>query len=162
MGLLNWGKPKIEIGKLGANDAAPTTWIEIDNPVINSTNLDTQEGAVQEAEGEGGELVDRRQGANRYTFSFELFVKAGKALPVADVDGKIEGYYAMRLTPEDSSVPGIKFAKSVMRAKDTYTAQDGQRKPYQMFVINETDGTSTIKPYTASSGGGGSEEEEGD
>lgn len=144
---LNWGKPKIEIGKLGDNDAAPTSWIEVDNPVKDTTTLDTQEGEVQEAEGEGGELVDVKVAANKYTFSFELFVKNGVELPVVDVDGKVEGFYAMRLTPEDETCEGIQFAKSVITAKDTYTAKDGQHKPYVMRVLNAQTG-STILPYT--------------
>jgi len=147
MSKLNWGKPKIEIGKLGENDAAPTSWIEVDNPVKDTTTLETQDGDVQEAEGEGGELVDVKVAANKYTFSFELFVKKGVNLPVADVDGKVEGFYAMRLTPEDETCAGIQFAKSVITAKDTYTAKDGQHKPYVMRVLNAQTG-STILPYT--------------
>ena len=147
MGKLNWGKPKIEIGKLGENDAAPESWIEVDNPVKDTTTLETQDGEVQEAEGEGGELVDVKVAANKYTFSFELFVKKGVDLPVADVDGKVEGFYAMRLTPEDETCAGIQFAKSVVTAKDTYTAKDGQHKPYVMRVLNAKTG-STILPYT--------------
>ena len=147
MGKLNWGKPKIEIGKLGENDAAPESWIVVDNPVKDTTTLETQEGEVQEAEGEGGELVDVKVAANKYTFSFELFVKKGVNLPVADVDGKVEGFYAMRLTPEDETCAGIQFAKSVVTAKDTYTAKDGQHKPYVMRVLNAKTG-STILPYT--------------
>ena len=147
MSKLNWGKPKIEIGKLGENDAAPESWIEVDNPVKDTTTLETQDGEVQEAEGEGGELVDVKVAANKYTFSFELFVKKGVELPVADVDGKVEGFYAMRLTPEDETCAGIQFAKSVITAKDTYTAKDGQHKPYVMRVLNAKTG-STILPYT--------------
>lgn len=147
MSKLNWGKPKIEIGKLGENDAAPESWIEVDNPVKDTTTLETQDGEVQEAEGEGGELVDVKVAANKYTFSFELFVKKGVDLPVADVDGKVEGFYAMRLTPEDETCAGIQFAKSVITAKDTYTAKDGQHKPYVMRVLNAKTG-STILPYT--------------
>lgn len=147
MSKLNWGKPKIEIGKLGENDAAPESWIVVDNPVKDTTTLETQDGEVQEAEGEGGELVDVKVAANKYTFSFELFVKKGVDLPVADVDGKVEGFYAMRLTPEDETCAGIQFAKSVVTAKDTYTAKDGQHKPYVMRVLNAKTG-STILPYT--------------
>ena len=151
MSKLNWGKPKIEIGKLGENDAAPSSWIEVDNPVKDTTTLETQDGEVQEAEGEGGELVDVKVAANKYTFSFELYFKKGKALPVEDVDGKVEGFYAMRLTPEDETCAGIQFAKSVVTAKDTYTAKDGQRKPYVMRVLNAESGK-TILPYTKGGG----------
>lgn len=147
MSKLNWGKPKIEIGLLGASDAAPTSWIELDNPVKDTTQLNTTEGETQEAEGEGGELVDFKQGANRYEFDFTLFKKKGVDWPVTDVDGKIAGFYAMRLTPEDSSVPGIQFAKSVMTCGESYTVKDGEQRQYKMHVINAASG-STINPYT--------------
>ena len=150
MSVLNWGKPKIEIGLLGDNDAAPTSWIEIDNPVQDSTQLSTNDGDTQEALGEGGELVDFKNQKNRYEFAFELFKKKGQSFPIEDVDGVIAGFYAMRLTPEDSSVEGIQFAKSKVTCGDTYNTADGQRKPYVMHVINATGGTKTILPYTAS------------
>lgn len=150
MSLLNWGQPTIEISKLDES-GKPTTWTKVDNPVKDTTNLDTQEGEVQEAEGEGGELVDIKVGKNKYTFNFELFVKKGVALPVEDVDGKVEGFYAMRLTPEDETCEGIQFEKSVITAKDTYTAKDGQHKPYVMRVLNAKEGK-TIKPYTKGGG----------
>lgn len=150
MGILKWGKPLIQIGKLGANDAAPSSWITIDNPVEDSTKLTTNDGDIQEARGEGGELVDVKKKRNSYEFAFELFVKQGVALPVQDVDGLVEGFYAMRLLPEDQSLDGIQFAKAVLTAGDTYNTADGQRKPYVMHVINSTSGA-TILPYSAPS-----------
>ncbi len=150
-GKLNWGKPIVEIGKLGDNDAEPTSWIKLDNPVKDTTQLTTNDGETQEAEGEGGELVDFKKEANRYEFAFELFKKDGVEWPVEDIDGKIAGFYAMRLTPENGT-EGIKFAKSVMTAGDTYNVADGQRKPYVMHVINAKAGK-TILPYAGTSAG---------
>lgn len=150
MGKLNWGKPKIEIGLLGANDAAPSSWIVLDNPVKDTTQLTTQDGQTQEAEGEGGELVDFKNEANRYEFAFTLFKKKGQAWPVSDIDGKVAGFYAMRLTPEDATADGIQFAKSVMTAGDSYNVKDGQQKQYKMKVINAAAGA-TILPYYAPS-----------
>lgn len=145
--ILSWGKPTIEIGLLGDNDAVPTEWIKVDNPVEDSAKLETAEGETKDAKGEGGELVDKKRKVNTYTFSFELFKKKGKDWPVKDVDGVIVGYYAMRLTPEDSTVPGISFTKSMISSQDTYNAADGQKKQYKMDVITDSNGT--IKPYTA-------------
>lgn len=151
MGVLNWGGPKkVEIGKLGANDAAPSTWIELDIPVEDSVQLTTNDGDTQEARGEGGVIVDFKKKKNTYEFAFELFKKKNKAWPVEDIDGVVDGFYAMRLTPEDSDLDGIQFAKSVITAGDTYNTADGQRKPYVMHVINATSGK-TILPYTAPS-----------
>lgn len=151
MSKINWGKPEIEIGALGENDAAPTSWIKVDNPVKNTTNLETTEGEVQYAEGEGGEVVDVKKEADRYTFNFTLFKKKGQQWPVQDKDGKVAGFYAMRLTPEDPTNEGIQFAKSVMTAGKTYTVADGERREYKMHVINAATGD-TINPYTKGAG----------
>ena len=148
MGILKWGQPKIQIGKLGANGAAPSSWITVDNPVEDSTQLTTNDGDTQEARGEGGVLVDFKKKKNSYEFAFELFGKQGINYPVEDVDGVVEGFYAMRLLPEDESLDGIQFAKSVITAGDTYNTADGVRKPYVMHVINATSGK-TILPYSA-------------
>ena len=149
MGILKWGKPKIQISKLDAS-GNPTTWKDVDNPVQDSTQLTTNDGNTQEALGEGGELVDFKKEKNRYEFAFENFVKQGVADCVEDVDGVVEGFYAMRLLPEDETLDGIQFAKSVITAGDTYNAADGQRKPYVMHVINAKVGK-TILPYSAPS-----------
>ncbi|MBR1526832.1 MAG: hypothetical protein IJ640_09280 [Prevotella sp.] len=150
MGVLNWGGfSKIQIGKLGADDAAPTSWIDLDIPVGDSVQLETTEGEVQEAYDENGNLVDFKKKKNRYVFRFELFKKQGQSWPVEDTDGKIDGYYAMRFLPEDDSIDGIKFAKSVMSAGDSFNVADGQRKPYTMNVINASTGK-TILPCTKS------------
>lgn len=155
MGILKWGKPHIQIGKVGSDGSAPATWIDVDNPVQDTTQLTTNDGNTHEALGEGGELVDFKQEKNRYEFAFELFVKKGVPMPVEDVDGVVDGHYAMRLTLEDETIEGIQFSKSTIAAKDTYNTADGQRKPYVMRVINETDGTKTIKPYIKATTGNG-------
>lgn len=148
---LNWGAPsELQIGKLSA-DGSVDNWIDIDTPVEDSVQLEPTEGELKEARGEGGVIVSVKKKKNTYKFSFELFKKKGVAFPVADVDGVIDGFYAMRLVPEDPTTEGIQFSKSVMSVTETFNTADGQRKKYVMNVINETDGTSTIKPYTKAS-----------
>ena len=157
---LNWGAPsELQIGKLSA-DGTVDNWIDIDTPVEDSVQLEPTEGELKEARGEGelkeargegGVIVSVKKKKNTYKFSFELFKKKGVAFPVADVDGVIDGFYAMRLVPEDPTTEGIQFSKSVMSVTETFNTADGQRKKYVMNVINETDGTSTIKPYTKAS-----------
>lgn len=147
MGVLNWGKPKIEISKLDESGQPTKPWKVVDNPVKDSTNLETTEGETTEAEGEGDELVDIKVGKSRYKFSWENYKKQGVEPPVEDIDGKVEGFYAMRLTPEDANLDGIKFAKSVVTCTDTFTAKDGQKKKYTMNVLTADTGK-TILPYT--------------
>ena len=74
----------LEIIKLenGEIPSSSPTWIEIDNPVQDSTQLETTEGDVTEANGEGGELVDAYVKASTYQLTFQLFAKRGSEKPI--------------------------------------------------------------------------------
>lgn len=146
--LLDWGNPSVfQIGKV-EDDGAVKDWLDLDIPVETTTQLETIDGELKEARGEGGVIVDVKKKKNTYKFHFELFKKKGQSWPIEDIDGKVDGFYAMRLIPEDSTVEGFQFSKSVITVTRTYNTEDGTRKKYTMNVLNETDGTETIKPYT--------------
>ena len=108
MAQLSWGKPKIEFGKLGADGAAPTKWDKLEyDPVENSTKLTTSKGEKKEAKVEGGENEAVKYSRNTYAFEFEIRAAKGRSKPIEDEDGVVKEEYAVRLTPEDSSVEGI-------------------------------------------------------
>lgn len=148
MAILSWGKPKVEIGKLGANGAAPTDWIEVDTPVENTTKITPAKGDKKEAKEEGGDLVDVRYSKNNYTFEMELYAKKGKEKPVEDEDGLIEGEYAVRVTPEDSSLPGKIMDRVRMSCEDTFDSENGEKWKYTGDVLKPTSGNK-VKPYVA-------------
>lgn len=147
--MLDWGCPSsLEIGKVSNGNVE--NWIKVDIPVETTVQLETIEGELKEARGEGGVIVSVKKKKNSYKFHFELFKKKGEQWPVEDIDGKVDGYYAMRLVPEDPTTEGFQFSKSVITVTDTYNVEDGTRKKFTMNVLNETDGSKTIKPYTPS------------
>lgn len=148
MATLSWGKPKIEIGLLGINGAAPTDWIEVDNPVENTSKLNTEAGDKKEAKGEGGELVDTRTGKSKYVFEFELYAKKGKTKPIEDEDGVILENYAVRLTPEDETLEGFILDKSSVSVVDTWDAENGKKWKYTFNALKPNTGK-ICKPYTA-------------
>ena len=57
MAVLSYGKPKIEIAELDADDNM-FPWVQIDVPKDGTTSMETQEGDNTEYLEEGGGLVD--------------------------------------------------------------------------------------------------------
>lgn len=137
---LSWGKPTIKIGMLGANNAAPTTWIDIPTPVENSTKLTPTKGTKKEAKIEGGENEAIKYSANTYAFEFEIRSGNGRAKPVDDVDGVIAGEYAVKLQPENPTSEGIVIDRSVMSLEETYDAENGTKLKYTFDVLKPVTG----------------------
>ena len=138
MAQLSWGKPKIEFGKLGADGAAPTKWDKLEyDPVENSTKLTTSKGEKKEAKVEGGENEAVKYSRNTYAFEFEIRAGKGRSKPIEDEDGVVKEEYAVRLTPEDSSVEGILIDRATVSVEDTFDA------------LKPATGNQ-VKPYTAS------------
>lgn len=140
--ILKWGKPLLEIIKLvdGEIPSSSPQWTALDNPVQDSTQLATTEGDVAEANGEGGELVDAYVKASTYSLTFQLFAKKGSAKPIEDEDGVILDEYAIRLTPEDDTLPGFMLPKCRVSVVDTFTAADGERWQYTFRALKPTTG----------------------
>lgn len=141
--ILKWGKPLLEIIKLvdGEIPSSSPQWTALDNPVEDSTQLETTEGDVIEATGEGGELVDAYIKASTYQLTFQLFAKRGAEKPIEDEDGVILDEYAIRLTPEDDTLPGFMLPKCRVSVVDTYNAADGERWQYTFRALKPTTGT---------------------
>lgn len=146
MSVLSWGKPTVEFGKLGANDAPPTEWTAMPVIVENSTNLNTEQGEKKEATGEGGDLVDVRYSKSKYTLELELFVKKGDTKPIEDEDGIILDNYAVRLTPEDETNEGFVMDKTSVACIETWTSADGKKWKYTFNGLKPKTGK-ILKPY---------------
>ena len=52
--MLSWGKCAIWLGKLGASDAAPSSWTKVPTPVESSTILTPTKGEKTEAKIDNG------------------------------------------------------------------------------------------------------------
>ncbi|MDR2907181.1 MAG: hypothetical protein LBU91_04235, partial [Bacteroidales bacterium] len=89
MAVLSWGKPKVEVCKIGT-DGTLGEWKTLPEIVQNTAKLDTQAGEAVDAKAEGGGIVDSRSEKNTYTFEVELFIKKGddeKEKQIEDTDG---------------------------------------------------------------------------
>lgn len=140
--ILKWGKPLLEIIKLvdGEIPSSSPQWTTLDNPKEDTTTLETTEGDVVEANGEGGELVDAYIKASSYQLSFQLFAKRDAEKPIEDEDGVILDEYAIRLTPEDDTLPGFMLPKCRVSVVDSYTAADGELWQYTFRALKPNTG----------------------
>ncbi len=148
MAVLSWGKPKVEIGLVGADGAAPTTWTELPEIVEDSAQLTVEQGEKIDATEEGGGIVDSRRKANAYSLALTLFVKKGDEKPIEDVDGVIAGNYAVRLTPEDPENAGFIMDKTSVSITETWNSAEGKRWAYTFDGLKPKAGK-ILKPYTA-------------
>lgn len=151
---LTWGKPTIKIGKLGANGATPTTWIDIPTPVENSTKLTPTKGEKKEAKIEGGENEAVKYAASTYTFEFEVRVGEGRDEPIEHIDGVISGEYALKLQPEEKTLKGIIIDRGVFSAEDTWDAENGSKVKYTMDVLKPAIGKQVKREVVNFSGAG--------
>ena len=149
MAQLSWGKPTIEFGKCGANGAAPTTWTKLTyDPVENSTKLTPTKGEKKEAKVEGGENEAVKYAKNTFVFEFEVRAAKGRTKPIEDSDGVVEGEYAVRLTPEDTTVEGILIDKATVSVEETFDTAEGKKWKYTFDVLKPASGNQ-VKSYTA-------------
>lgn len=135
---LSWGKPRIKIGKLAANGATPSSWIELPTPIENTTKLTVQKGEKKEAKIEGGENEAVKYSANIYALELEIRSAKGRAKPVEDTDGIIEGEYAVILQPENPTAEGLQIDRCVVSVEDSY---DGERIRYIFNVLKPNVGS---------------------
>lgn len=155
MAILSWGKPKIWIGKRGEMDAEPSSWIEVPTPVENSTVLTPTKGEKKEAKIEGGENEAVKYAKNTYALTFQIRAAKDREKPVEDVDGTIEGEYALKLQPEDPTAPGLDIAKGVLSMMPSYSSEDGIMWEYTLDVLVPKEGGDSIKFEAVTSPMGG-------
>ncbi len=148
MAVLTWGKPKLEIAPI--TDSVIGDYTELETPVESSTKLTTTKGSALEAKQEGGAVIDKKYKANSYALEFELFAKSDSSKPIADTNGVISSMYAIRLTPEDSSLTGYLMAKCNVSVEDTWDADNGGKWKYTFEGLLPTDDSAILQEYTAS------------
>lgn len=146
MSVLSWGKPIVEIGPSTAG-ATPAVFTALPTIVENTALLTTTKGTKVEAKGEGGELIDSRNGKNMYSFSCELFVKKGDSKPIADIDGTIVARYGVRLTPEDDTTEGWLIDNASVSVEETWSSAKGKNWKYTFDGLKPATGN-ILRPYT--------------
>lgn len=148
MAKITWGKPGIFITKLGPTETHPSNsavWVDVSNTYKvkeGSTQLSTTAGDKTEAKEEGGAVIDTKHNKATYSLSFDIYhYGASFTKPIEDTDGVILDNYAIRVVPEDSTLPGFIFECASVSSKDQYTAADGTTTTYTFDALVPTTGT---------------------
>lgn len=147
MDKITWGKPLIEFGKTGVEDAAPTTFTPM--PVIeeNTALLTTVKGSAQELYGEGHELVARKMQKSYKQLAMSVFIPSGVSDPIPDDDGVINDEYAVRLTPEDETLEGFIMRKCSVEVEEEWSSAKGKQLKYIFSSLKPKTGK-MIEKYT--------------
>ncbi|MBR6250123.1 MAG: hypothetical protein IKR17_02880 [Bacteroidales bacterium] len=135
MAVISWGKPKIWYAPLSSG--TPGTWKAAPTPAEGTTTLTITKGDKKEAKIEGGEVEATRYSANTAALEFTYRGSAtqGKLDGVTDVNGVIQGEYAIKLQPEDATAPGLYIPRGVLSLEPSYTAEDGIQYKYTLDAL---------------------------
>jgi hypothetical protein len=144
MAIISWGRALLELAK--NVDDVIGTFIALPIPKQGTTELSTEAGNKTEALEEGGGVVDVRYDKSKYSLTFQLFAKRGSVRPISDVDGVITDHYAIRLTPEDPTLPGFIMEKCSVSVLTTWSAEDGELWQYTFDGLVPASGN-ILKPY---------------
>ncbi len=150
---LMWGKILAAIAKktiTGTGDSATASYGAFKlfpEAVENSLNLITTKGEKKEAKVEGGGTEAVKYGKNTYglevSFRRGLDSNGKKIVFPTDedeIDGVIDGVYALRVQPEDKTVGGLTVMEVIISTEDTFTAADGAIKKFTFdFIKPEQD-----------------------
>ncbi len=134
---ISWGKPKIEVKKLGTE---PVEWQEFATPVESSTQLTTTQGEKMEAKIEGGENEAVKYKKNTYQLVFNVRQVPERTDPIVDSDGVVEDEYSVRVTPENAEALGILIDRSSVNVQKTFEANGGLVKVYTFDVLKPETG----------------------
>lgn len=130
---LMWGEANSAIAKQKA-DGNYDAFKELPPCVENALQLTTTKGEKKEAKVEGGgvEAVKYNKNAYALAMSFRRGIVKGvmRTFPFDDdeVDGVVDGIYALRVQPEDKTSGGLSVMECIISTEDTYTAADGAIK----------------------------------
>lgn len=150
MAKLTWGQPKVEIVKCTTENIPGDDWADIAGAIKQGTaTLSTEAGERTEALDEGGAVVDVRVAKNKYTFTFTMFGQRGVEKPIPDDNGLISDNYAVRLTPEDSTLPGFIINCASVTLLESWTSADGTLWEYSFSALMPGGNKKMLEPYTA-------------
>ena len=130
---ISWGKPKIEVKKLGQEPEA--SWEVFATPVEGTTQLTTTQGDKIEAKIEGGENEAVKYKKNTYQLVFNVRQVPERTDPIVDSDGVVTDEYAVRVTPENPEALGVQIDRTSVNVQKTYDAENGLVKVYTFDVL---------------------------
>ena len=147
---LMWGEALAAIAKK-KSDGTYEGFNKLPRCVENALQLSTTKGEKKEAKVEGGGFEAVKYNANVYALamSFRRGLENGKlrVFPFEDVDGVVDGIYALRVQPEDKESGGLAVMEVVISTEDTFTAADGAIKVVNFdFIKPDADEDGNKKP----------------
>jgi hypothetical protein len=142
---LKWGKMAIQYALLPSDDT-DLTWLNMLTPVQDSFAFNVEDGEKLEAFIEGGERVAVRRDNSKYSFEFDVHV-GSNAKPIADDDGIISGEYALRVIPENTSLPGFLMPRCSVSVQETFTSKEGHKVKYTFEALKPETGK-MLEEYT--------------
>ena len=87
---ITWGKPLVEYGLTGEEDAAPSSFKAMPTAEENTVLLTTVKGSANELYGEGHELVARKMQKSYKQLAMSVFIPSGTDDPIPEEDGVIK------------------------------------------------------------------------
>lgn len=144
---ITWGKPLVEFGKTGAEDAAASSLSPMPTAEENTVLLTTVKGSAQELYGEGHELVARKMQKSYKQLALSVFVPSGADDPIPEEDGVISDEYTVRLTPEDSTLTGFIMRKCSVEVEEEWSSAKGKQLKYIFTSLKPKMGK-MLEPYT--------------
>ena len=136
---VGWGKPKIEVKKLGE---APGEWQAFATPVEGTTQLTTTQGDKMEAKIEGGENEAVKYKKNTYQLVFDVRQVPERTDPIIDSDGVVADEYSVRITPENATAIGALIDRASVNVQKKFDAENGLVKTYTFDVLKASTGDS--------------------
>lgn len=147
MSKITWGKPLVEFGVTGAEDAAPSVLKPMPTAEENTVLLTTVKGSANELYGEGHELVARKMQKSYKQLAMSIFVPSGTTKPIEDEDGVIADEYCVRLTPEDDTLTGFIMRKCSVEVEEEWSSAKGKMLKYIFSSLKPKTGK-MIEDYT--------------
>lgn len=144
---ISWGKPLIEYGATGADDAAPASFTAMPTCEENTALLTTNKGSLKELFGEGHERVAAKVEPSTYQFAMSVFLAKGATQPMTPADGIVEGYQCVRLTPEDDTLEGFIMRKTIVQVETEWSSAKGKMLKYTFYSVKPKTGDQ-LEAYT--------------
>ena len=144
---ITWGKPTVEFGLTGENDAAASSFKAMPTIEENTCLLSTVKGNAQELYGEGHELVARKMQKSYKQLAMSVFIPSGVEDPIEDEDGVINGHYSVRLTPEDETLDGFIMRKCSVEVEEEWSSAKGKMLKYIFSSLKPSDGGKMLEKY---------------
>lgn len=133
MAILSWGRCTVYARR--TDTSTPSTWVKFPIPADGTATLETSKGDKLEAKVEGGGVEAVKYNKSTYVLNATVRAAAGRAKPIEDTDGVVEGEYEAVLTPENIKAPGLWLPRSAVSVEEKYDTKEGLQWSYAFDAL---------------------------